>query len=231
VFLGRHIRTARAHGLEWPIVMDATVAQEGGYRFVYVLPLGADELFIDDTYYQEAPVLDREALAARLDHYCAARGWQAETLGEEAGVQPVVTGGNLERWQAERSVEGVARAGAHAGFLHPLTSYTLPFAVETALAVARAPDLSGPHLAAMLEARAAAHWRRTRFYRRLGAMLFGAARPDERWRVFARFYRLPEPLIERFYAARSTRVDRLRILCGRPPVPLRRALHALRQAA
>jgi lycopene beta-cyclase len=58
-------------------------------------------------------------------------------------------------------------------------------------------------------------------------MLFGAARPDERWRVFARFYRLDEALIERFYAGRSTLADRARILCGRPPVPLSRALGAL----
>ena len=79
----------------------------------------------------------------------------------------------------------------------------------------------------MLEARARQHWRSTRFYRRLGAMLFGAARPEERWRVFARFYRLDKGLIERFYAGRSSLSDRARILCGRPPVPLTRALGAL----
>ena len=58
-------------------------------------------------------------------------------------------------------------------------------------------------------------------------MLFGAAPPSRRWRVFDRFYRLPAPLIERFYAARSTRADRLRILCGRPPVSPLRAIGAL----
>src|SRR5690606_16041703 len=41
VFIGRHLRTARPHGIARPIVMDATVEQRG-YRFVYVLPLGAD---------------------------------------------------------------------------------------------------------------------------------------------------------------------------------------------
>jgi len=224
VFLGRRMRTSGPHGVERPVIMDATVAQEGGYRFLYVLPLGADELFLEDTYYQDSPALDRSALSRRIDEYCAQNGWEGELLGSETGVLPVVTGGDFARWQAERRIEGVARAGAHAGFLHPLTSYTLPFAVETALAVAREADLPGDQLAAMLEARARGHWRRTKFYRRLGAMLFDAARPEERWRVFARFYRLSAPLIERFYAARSTRADRLRILCGRPPVPLGRAL-------
>ena len=37
----------------------------------------------------------------------------------------------------------------------------------------------------------------------------------------------PTPLIARFYAGRSTALDKLRILSGRPPVPLGRALAAL----
>jgi lycopene beta-cyclase len=226
VFLGRHMRTAAPHGIERPVIMDATVEQLGGYRFVYVLPLAADQLFIEDTYYQDSPTLDRDALSARVEEYGLQHGWHGETLGEETGVLPVVTGGDFARWQAERHVEGVGRAGAHAGFLHPLTSYTLPFAVETALAVADCTDLSGPKIAAMLDDRARSHWGRTKFYRRLGAMLF-AARPEKRRRVFERFYRLDQGLVERFYAARSTRLDRIRVLCGKPPVPIGRAVRAL----
>lgn len=227
VFLGRHMRTETPHGIDRPAVMDATVEQLGGYRFLYVLPLGASELFIEDTYYQDSPKLDRSALSGRIDAYCARHRFSGELLGSEAGVLPVVTGGNLRRWQAERRIEGVARAGAHAGFLHPLTSYTLPYAVETALAVAREGDLPGDQLAAMLEARARQHWRRTKFYRRLGSMLFGAAEPNERWRVFERFYRLDRGLIERFYAGRSTMADKVRVLCGKPPVRIGRAYQAL----
>jgi lycopene beta-cyclase len=139
----------------------------------------------------------------------------------------VITGGDFAAFQAAQRVPGVAVAGARGGFVHPLTSYTLPFAVEAALAIAQDADLPGSQLAAMLEARARSHWRATAFYRKLGTMLFAAAEPDQRYRVFERFYRLPEGLIERFYAARSTRLDRMRILCGKPPVPISGALAAL----
>ena len=229
VFMGRHLRTAAPHGIERPVIMDASVAQLGGYRFVYVLPLGAGEVFVEDTYYQDSPLLDRSALSARLDEYSRAQGWDGEILGSETGVLPVITGGDFTAFQRAQRIAGVGVAGARGGFVHPLTSYTLPFAVETALAIAEEADLPAEQLAAMLEARARRHWRRTRFYRRLGAMLFGA-RPEERWRVFERFYRLDEELIERFYAARSTFGDRARILCGRPPVPLGRAMRALLRA-
>lgn len=227
VFMGRQLRTEVPHGIERPTIMDARVPQLGGYRFVYVLPLGAHELFVEDTYYQDTPVLDRRALSSRIDAYCAAQGWHGEPLTHETGVLPVVTGGNFAAFQAAHRIPGVAVAGTRGGFVHPLTSYTLPFAVETALAVAADADLPGAQLAAMLEARARNHWRATGFYRRLGSMLLGAARPEERYRVFERFYRLPEGLIERFYAARSTRLDRARVLCGKPPVPIGRALAAL----
>jgi len=227
LFMGRHVRTRHAHGVERPVIMDATVAQLGGYRFVYVLPLGSHDIFVEDTYYADSPELDRSALSGRIDAYCAQHSWTGDIIGSETGVLPVITGGNFARFQAQLRVDGVSRAGARGGFVHPLTSYTLPQAAEIALAVARDADLPGEQLAAMLEARARTHWGKTRFYRRLGAMLFGAARPQLRYRMFERFYRMPEGLIERFYACRSTRLDRMRILCGKPPVPLGRALTAL----
>jgi len=227
VFMGRLLRMPAMHGVHRPTIMDARVEQLGGYRFVYVLPIGARDLFVEDTYYQDGPLLDRAALSARLDDYCRAHRWEGEVRSSETGVLPVITGGDFAAWQASQRVEGVAMAGTRGGFLHPLTSYSLPFAVENAIAIATSTELSGAGLCALLETRARHHWHATRFYRRLGAMLFGAASPQQRYRVFERFYRLPQPLIERFYAARSTRADRMRILCGKPPVPLSGALRAL----
>jgi lycopene beta-cyclase len=61
-------------------------------------------------------------------------------------------------------------------------------------------------------------------------LLFGAAAPHERYRVLERFYRLSGPLIARFYAGSSTGLDKLRILSGKPPVPLLRALRVLRNS-
>jgi lycopene beta-cyclase len=227
VFMGRHLRTNGLHGLARPIVMDARVRQHGAYRFVYTLPLGAEELFVEDTYYADSPTLDRGALSGRIDRYCERMGWQGDILGGETGVLPVITGGDFAAYRRSLGGPGVVRAGARGGFTHPLTSYTLPFAVANALALAQDAALPGEQLAAMFDKRARDHWRATRFYRRLGRMLFDAARPEERYRVFERFYRLREPLVERFYAGRPTRADKLRILSGKPPVPVLAAIRAL----
>lgn len=227
VFLGQHLRTDAPHGIDRPVIMDATVDQPDAYRFVYLLPMGPDEIFVEDTYYADDPLIDAPLLRERIAEYCAQNGWQAEVLHEETGVLPVITGGDFAAYRASLATAGVALAGARGGFVHPLTSYTLPIAAENALTIAEAARGDLVALPGFIEARAQAHWKRTAYYRLLGKMLFQAADPAERYRVFERFYRLSEPLISRFYAARSTPFDKLRILTGKPPVPLSKAIKAL----
>jgi lycopene beta-cyclase len=207
--------------------MDATVAQHDGYRFVYCLPFAPDEVFVEDTYYADGPVIDRDLLAQRIADYASAKGWH--TLGvmaEEQGVLPVVAGGDFDRLRGAAG-HGAALAGTRAGLFHPLTSYSLPDALRFALALAGQRDLGPTELASFSENYARTHWNSAWYYRMLTAMLFAAAEPDQRYRVLQRFYRLDPRLIERFYAGQSTLADRLRILAGRPPVPVGRALGVL----
>jgi len=234
IFLGRHMRTSTLHHLTRPVIMDAHVDQVApagngsAYRFVYTLPLGAHDLFVEDTYYANDAVLDRSALSARIDAYSSARGWdEYEIVGNEAGLLPVLTGGDFAAYQRDVRIEGVTLAGARGGFTHPLTSYTMSMAVENALAIAADADLSGLQLSLMFEARARRHWAKTRFYRMLARMLLHAAKPEKRVQIFQRFYRLRPGLIERFYAAHSTMLDKVRILSGRPPVSIIRAIGAV----
>ncbi|USI74363.1 lycopene beta-cyclase CrtY [Sphingomonas morindae] len=225
-FLGQTLRLSAPHGLARPIVMDATVPQIDGYRFVYVLPLAPDQLFVEDTYYSDTPALDVPALAERIAAYAAARGWRvAGVAREETGALPVVLAGDFAAyWNAGGA--GVAKAGLRAGLFHPTTGYSLPDAVRTAHLVAGLADWSGPALHAALHRHAAAQWRARGFYRLLDRMLFRAAEPAARYKVLERFYRLDPALIGRFYAARSTWADKARIVAGRPPVPLGRAMAA-----
>src|SRR5690606_34777792 len=50
-FLGQELELDEPHGVQIPVVMDATVAQGSGYRFVYVLPFSPTRLLIEDTHY------------------------------------------------------------------------------------------------------------------------------------------------------------------------------------
>ena len=237
VFLGQHFKCDTPHGLTRPVIMDASVDQVApygngeAYRFVYVLPLSEDEVFVEDTYYADQPKMDAEVLKGRVAEYAHRNGWKGEVIDQEAGILPVISGGDFSAALAEVTIPGVALAGARGGFSHPLTSYTLPFAVDNALAIAgliaRRPDVSGRELAAFCQRRAKRHWRATAYYRLLSRMLFEAAEPGKRVVVFEHFYALQGRLVERFYAGRSTWTDRLRILTGKPPVAVPRAIRAL----
>jgi lycopene beta-cyclase len=205
------------------------VDQTRGYRFLYALPFTDTELMVEDTYYSTSPTLDVPLLRGRIDSYLTGKGWQGgELAGEETGVLPVVLGGAVDSlWTGEP----VARLGVRGGFFHPTTGYSLPDAVSNAALLAGRGDFRTAALHAFYRDRARSLWSQRSFYRLLNRMLFRAAAPRDRYRVLEHFYRLPEARIARFYAGRSTLLDRLRILSGKPPVPIRRALAAIRGTA
>ncbi|MEO7170873.1 MAG: lycopene beta-cyclase CrtY [Sphingomonas sp.] len=226
-FLGREFHLEEPHGAPNPMVMDATVEQIDGYRFVYCLPFAATRMFVEDTYYSDTPVLDRKVLAGRIDSYVGARGWRVDHVArEEAGVLPVAMGGDFEEYWRSGGNK-VAKAGMRAGLFHPTTGYSLPDAVRTASLIAGTGDLSGKALHDLTYGLARSTWRRRGFYRMLDKMLFKAAEPAERYRILERFYRLDPRLIGRFYAGRSTLSDKARVLMGKPPVPIGRAFDAI----
>lgn len=229
-FVGQDLQLAAPHGLTRPVIMDARVPQIDGYRFVYVLPLDERRLLVEDTYYADGADLPMEAVRARIAAYAAAQGWQVDyVIREENGVLPLALGGDIDAF-LEEAPQGLARSGLRAALFHPTTGYSLPDAVALADLVSTAPDLSGAALAARIRAHVAQTWKARGFFRLLNRMLFRAAEPGQRYKVLERFYRLPEGLVGRFYGADLTLADRARILTGRPPVPVLRALGCLRDA-
>ncbi|MDQ2877608.1 MAG: lycopene beta-cyclase CrtY [Pseudomonadota bacterium] len=230
-FVGRELRLSAPHGQAMPIVMDATVPQLDGYRFVYCLPFSDTRMFVEDTYYSDTPDLDAKALGKRIKAYAASRGWEVAKAGRrETGVLPVVIGGDFDAYWRSGG-DGVAKAGMRAGLFHPTTGYSLPDAVRLALLIADAADQSGTGLHDLTHDYAKAQWNARGFYRMLDTMLFKAAEPQERYRILERFYRLNPALIGRFYAGQSTMFDKARILAGKPPVPIGRAIAAIRGQA
>lgn len=227
-FLGRELALAEPHTLKRPVVMDATVEQIDGYRFVYALPFAATRLFVEDTYYSDTPEIDADALRQRIDAWTHARGVPVErVVREETGVLPVAMGGDFEDyWRSGGN--RVAKGGMRAGLFHPVTGYSLPDAVRLARVIAGASNLDGTALHELTYGHARRQWQRRGFDRILSAMLFRAAEPAERYRILERFYRLDAGLIARFYAGQSSLLDRARVLTGKPPVPLGRAIAAIR---
>ncbi|MGF3146721.1 lycopene beta-cyclase CrtY, partial [Cronobacter sakazakii] len=225
-FLGQQWRLAAPHGLSRPVLMDATVAQQGGYRFVYTLPLTPDTLLIEDTHYIDSATLDHDRARENIASYARLQGWQLATLErEERGNLPItLTGAPQAFW---REAQGVARAGLRAGLFHATTGYSLPHAATLADLIAAQPPVSSAALYGLTAGYAQRQWRRQRFFRLLNRMLFLAGQPDQRWQVMQRFYGLNAGLIARFYAGRLTPMDMARLLTGKPPVPVGEAMQAV----
>ncbi len=223
-FVGLEVETEEPHGETVAVIMDATVPQLGGYRFFYTLPFSPTRILIEDTYYTDGPELDAATLTQRVHEYAATKGWRIrEVVREEKGVLPVVLAGDMDAfWR--RPGGDVPRVGLRASLFHPTTGYSLPDAAALAERMGTATDLSSAGVQKMIEGHARALWRDRSFFRLLNRLLFIAAAPGERVSVMERFYTLPGPLIERFFAGKLTMGDKAKIMIGRPPVPLTRAV-------
>ncbi len=217
-FVGQVVRLKQPHGLDRPILMDATVPQTDGYRFVYTLPFGDLLLLIEDTRYADGAALDRSDFISGIRDYAAAQGWIIDKIEEEEeGVLPVAMDGDIDTfWQRN---PGIPRVGLSAALFHPTTGYSLPDAARLSERIAAAPSFSAEAIHALVSEHSLTVWRERGFFRLLNRMLFRAGSPNLRYKVFQRFYGLRESLISRFYSATLTWPDKARILTGKPPVP------------
>jgi lycopene beta-cyclase len=225
-FLGQEVRLAVPHGLARPVLMDACVEQTDGFRFMYVLPYGPDTVLIEDTRYSDTRLIDTAGMRTAIASYAAGQGWTiADVRAEERGALPVLLDGDIDAFWREAG--DVPPTGVRAGLAHPVTGYSLPAAVAMAHALAAILPDDPAAVRRMIMAHARSAWAGQGFHRLLNRMLFLAGPPAERWLIFRRFFSLSQPLIERFFAGRTTLVDQARMLVGRPPVALLPAIRCI----
>ncbi len=218
-FLGLELQTRRPHGLTTPILMDATVEQIEGLRFLYYLPLDDHRILIEDTRYSETSFLDHYRLRQQLLTAASGRGWEVEAiLREEHGALPIP----FSRPPAADET-GVLNLG---GIFHDTTGYSLPDAVRLIDRLTRSTfglkDLR----------RIITDYRRSReadrrFFCFLNRLMFSASDEAQRYRTMEFFYRGSETSIKKFYRGELTHLDRLKFFLGRPPVQLGRAMDVI----
>jgi lycopene beta-cyclase len=163
-----------------------------------------------------------------------------ETVRREKGVLPITMGHDYSNIDVSFPKVDFGQIGIRGGFYHAVTGYSFPMALKFAdsfsyfISVFRrgeedVTDAAGA--AFIVAAKREEHWENERFLRLLNRMLFRAAKPEERYSVLQRFYGLNQSLIERFYAGTLTWRDKARILIGKPPVPVSKALYNFSERA
>ena len=234
-FVGVEIETTVPHGQAHPIIMDATVPQNDGYRFVYTLPFSPTRLLIEDTYYSDTPDLDTGRLGTGVEAYAAAQGWEsAKIIRREAGVLPITLAGDIDEHWRTMGLD-IPRSGLRAWLFHATTGYSFPNAVRLAEELSQAPSLSSDAIARLIEKRSRETWKSQAIFRWLNRSLFLAADPPGRVRILDRFYaKLPTPAIERFYAGTFRKSDiamLMAIMATKPPVNIGRAISCLSESS
>lgn len=219
-FVGLDVKTKNPHGITHPFLMDATVDQNQGYRFIYLLPWDSHSLLIEDTYYSDNSELDESALRKNILAYAQEKGWEIESIQRsEVGCLPIP----LSKARQDLNLPTI---GVRGGLFHFTTGYSLPDAVRVADGISALTQLSPLNITTFLKSYLVEKSRSDGFYLLLNRMLFGAATPSKRIKVMNRFYQLPDPVIHHFYSGQLTWKDKARILSGKPPVNIFKAIGA-----
>lgn len=214
-FWGFEIELDVVWPIDGPIVMDDSVDQTDGFRFVYSLPFTERRVLVEDTRFSNSPDLDRDECLATTRNYLRSIGIDSfRIVREESGVLPMPFGGI----DFPRRTDPIA-GGYAGGWFHAATGYSFPMAVAFASTVAKHDPKDLP---AAIDRLACDHQLRAKFSRLLNRLLFRLVAPEKRYQIFRRFYRvLSEDRIARFYAHRFTAGDAARIVVGMPPGGLR----------
>ena len=179
---------------------------------------------IEDTYYSNSPDLNIEKIKLEVEVYAKLQGWKIKEITHiEKGSLP------LDLYQSDVPPKKPA-LGAAAGLAHPVTGYTLPLVlrqIEDILKPANVSKAESQDELVRINTRLRQNFS---FYRFLNRMMFKAAAPEKRYIILERFYTLSESLIQRFYAGKSTTIDRVRILVGKPPVPVAKAVRQFKDS-
>lgn len=224
-FLGLELELNHPHGLKGPVLMDATVIQQDGYRFLYCLPWTETRLLVEDTRYSRVPELDIEGTRQGILNYCLSKAWQVkEIFDEEQGCLPLPLSNHFI--QGSRCPEEVRETpitvGMRGGFFHPTTGYSFPCAVETVELLMSAHEESDWQR--LLEGQKKKLLETQSFYWWLNRVLFCSVADEKRFELLQHFYQLPDDVIHAFYSGQMGWLDKVRFFLRTPPVSVSAAL-------
>lgn len=222
-FVGLEVKLTKPHGLTRVTLKDVRQPQIDGYRFFYVLPFNETEMLIEDTYYSNHSGLKIERIEREVMNYAQKQGWEVErVLRRETGALPLfLKMPNVARGDAPE-------IGAESMFVHPVTGYSLPMTLRMIQNILDQSNLTTVSLKKVFRKTWDREKSKIRYLILLNRMMFLAAKNETRYKILERFYTFPEAMIDRFYAGKLTWYDRVRILSGKPPVPVGQAMKALR---
>ena len=209
------------HGLKWPVIMDATVRQIDGYRFIYYLPWTENRVLVEDTRYTTKKEINVQEWTREVESLIHAQDWNIQK------IERVETGSLLIPFTSIPHHLSDSKVVDLSGIFHDVTGYSFP----ACLRVCHLMSGQGAVELSLFQNALASYIEKNKFsrsfYRLLNRLLFFAAAEEKRYKMLQHFYRLSESSIKRFYSGETSFFDMVKVFFGRPPVSVLKALKVM----
>ncbi len=220
-FVGYTIKTPLPHGINEPVIMDSHVEQKNGFRFIYSLPWSENEVLIEDTRYHLNKTATFASIEFDLKEYLNQKFPQGyEVVKKEQGSLPLPLSLDYYLKNFPRSSNAIGYRG---GFFHGTTGFSLPFAIEIANKIAAQKIIKQETLESLLWREWLIQIKKLKTNVFFNKLIFISAIPNESYKIFQRFYELPQWTREHFYKNQLDFKTLLRIFTPIPPPPIKLA--------
>ena len=212
-FYGQELSLKSPHNFQHPILMDATVPQKDGFRFMYVLPLSNKKIIIEDTSFSNGPELEENERIQAISDWLQKHKLEPTKIHRtEKGILPMPWCKHATPKNSES--DKIIYAGYLGGWFHPGTGYSIPVAAELAEIIA---TTSHKFLFKALKSIKQRLQYQAKFFYLLNKFLFLSYTTENRINIFENFYKLPENTIRRFYSMSLVPKDKFKIFRWPPP--------------
>lgn len=227
-FTGFDLKLRKPHGLNHPVLVDATIPQMDGFRYFSYFPWDETRILVEETFLSSTSDLNQARISRSIRAYAERAGWDVESVERtEEGRMPLPLYALEFDRPSHAAVEfdgedftdrSPVAISTGSGWFHSATSDSLPDAVRIADFICGLPQLrTGPVRADLRKFRR--DWiDQQRFYRLVNRLMFRAVEPSLRYQVLERFYGLRPDIVERYFAGTTSRADRTKILGSKPVV-------------
>jgi lycopene beta-cyclase len=211
-FLGLEVLLENSHHVKQPILMDATIPQSDGLRFLYELPFDENRILLELTSYSNDPVINEQEYRNTLLEICKKRKWIiSSVLRTEKSSLPIPL--------TKVTVSESARVVQLGGLFHDTTGYSLPDAVRV-IDCLLTENPAYFSFKSKLQTYRDSRVNDRAFFRMLNRLMFRAADNESRYKMLQFFYKHDVDLISHFYSGQLKFTEKLKFFLGKPPVSI-----------
>ncbi|MFI4819042.1 MAG: lycopene beta-cyclase CrtY [Enterobacterales bacterium] len=209
-FFGQEFKLNKYHNIKNPTIMDSTISQKYGYRFLYILPISPYSFIIEDTIYLNSKNLNIKINNNNIFKYIVKNKFNLnKILREEKGKIPIYLYDNFNIFIKNIKIPC---SGLRAGLLNNTTGYSFKYSIFLSNKISKINKFTSYYLNKLIINISYKIWNDNLFLRILNSIFFYKNVFFKKKNIIKNFYKLSDNLINNLFSCKLNLFEKIKIL-------------------